>query len=62
MDYLFGVIWRSETSSVFPDIIPHLVRHMDKIEIKCQEHICLKLTAEKHINNCVQWSLTVTSA
>ena len=56
MEYLFGVIWRTETSSVFSDIIPHLVRHMDTIKIKCQEHICLKLTAEKDINNCVQWS------
>ena len=51
MEYLFGVIWRSETSSVFPDIIPHLVRHMDKIETKCP---CLKLIAEKDIKNCVQ--------
>ena len=53
MEYLFGVIWRSETSSVLPDIIPHLVRHMDKIETKC---LCLKLTAEKDIKNFVQWS------
>ena len=47
MEHVFGVIWRSETFSVSSDIIPHLVRHMDTIKIESQEHICLKLTAEK---------------